>query len=203
MLGWSSLPTLSSSPQATPSRISTAQLGLRLLLASLGVLFVASSIAVLVTAENAHGFRPTGGRGLPASLWGSSALLLATSALMQSSLSALRRNRRLRSQRRLRAAALSAALFLVLQAHSAARLLESEQRAEAGVGMFVFCFYLLVGVHALHVLGGLVAVAVSNHQLSRGEYSASRSEGLALCVQYFHFLGLMWLLLLVTLLWVA
>lgn len=172
-------------------------------MASLGVLFVASSTAVLVTAHQAQGFRAPGDHGLPMSLWGSSALLLATSAWMQSSLSALRHNRRQSSQRRLNAAAAGAGLFLLLQAYSAKRLLGSEQLPEAGASLFVFCFYLLLGVHGLHVVGGLVAVAISSRQLSRGEYSASRSEGLALCVQYFHFLGFMWLLLLATLLWVA
>lgn len=199
MLGCEPLSTDSSSLH----RISTAQLGLRLLLVSLGVLFVASATAVLVTAGQAQGFRPTGGNTLPAGLWGSSALLLATSLWMQSSLKALRLNRPLGSQRRLTAAAGCALLFLVLQAYSATRLLEPENGNGAGASLYVFCFCLLLGVHALHALGGLVALGLSSLQLRRGEYSGSRSEGLAMCTQYFHFLGLMWLLLLGTLLWVA
>jgi cytochrome c oxidase subunit 3 len=57
----------------------------------------------------------------------------------------------------------------------------------------LFTFYMLTGVHALHVVGGFVPLAWVLRRVALREYSSSRFEGVRLCVQYWHFLGLVWL----------
>lgn len=187
---------------ASPGGLTATQLGMRLLLVSLGVLFVAAAAAVLITAARTTNWRPPAATGLPSSLAVSTGLIALTSLLMQRALGALRRNRRNRCRDLLSAAGLAAGAFLLVQALGAGRLLQLESVAQAP-GLFVFCYYLLLGLHGLHVVGGLVPLTWVAVQLQRGEYSSSRQEGLSLCVQYFHFLGVMWLLLLATLAAVA
>lgn len=59
-------------------------------------------------------------------------------------------------------------------------------------------FYILTGVHGLHVLGGLIALGTQ--LLSHNRMSASRWEKrLKLCATYWHFMGGLWLYLFVVL----
>ena len=50
-------------------------------------------------------------------------------------------------------------------------------------------------MHALHVLGGFVPLGIVIHHASRRQYSSSQHEGLSLCAQYWHYLGVVWLIL--------
>ncbi|WEF33795.1 cytochrome c oxidase subunit 3 [Pseudoduganella chitinolytica] len=55
-------------------------------------------------------------------------------------------------------------------------------------------FYMLTGVHALHVVGGMCAAGAVTMRLRR--HGAARSQaGLALCAQYWHLLLAVWLAL--------
>jgi cytochrome c oxidase subunit 3 len=58
-------------------------------------------------------------------------------------------------------------------------------------------FYLLSGLHGLHVIGGLVAAALAGVALSRGGATAggALTSTLVLCARYWHFLLLLWLAL--------
>ncbi|MFP3560246.1 cytochrome c oxidase subunit 3, partial [Paraburkholderia sp. SIMBA_049] len=62
--------------------------------------------------------------------------------------------------------------------------------------------YLLTGLHGLHVLGGLVAWAVTIARLQRGDpFRAQRA--IALCAIYWHFLLAVWLVLLAAMWWMT
>jgi cytochrome c oxidase subunit 3 len=179
--------------------LSMGQLGMILLLVSISVLFVAANIAVLIThAQSPADQRP----GLP---WGtalSSGLLLLVSVELQRGLGAMRRNRFTSCLGGLRRATLGAVGFLVVQAWNARELLAFEG-APATRKLFYFSYGLLVGLHALHVVGGFVPLLVVQSKVARQEYSSSRHAGLTFCVQYWHYLGVVWLLLLGTLLWIV
>ncbi|WP_424360702.1 cytochrome c oxidase subunit 3 [Methylocystis parvus] len=57
-------------------------------------------------------------------------------------------------------------------------------------------FFLLTGAHALHVLGGLVALVRTMVRASLREPDEALSSTVALCATYWHFLLFVWLLLL-------
>jgi len=62
--------------------------------------------------------------------------------------------------------------------------------------------YLLTGLHGLHVLGGLVAWAVTIARLQRGDpFRAQRA--IVLCAIYWHFLLAVWLVLLAAMWWIT
>jgi cytochrome c oxidase subunit 3 len=62
-------------------------------------------------------------------------------------------------------------------------------------------FYLLTGVHAVHLLGGLVAwLRTKVRMLRDGRNLESVRLGVELCTVYWHFLLLVWLVLFVLLL---
>jgi cytochrome c oxidase subunit 3 len=56
-------------------------------------------------------------------------------------------------------------------------------------------FYLITGLHVLHILGGLVAWGVVLDRLWRGTDSAAIVRSVRLCARYWHFLLIVWLVL--------
>jgi cytochrome c oxidase subunit 3 len=93
-------------------------------------------------------------------------------------------------------------IFLCAQALNA-RHLAALEGARASQTLFVFCYDLLVGLHAAHVLGGLVPLILIHNRLQRQDYSSSRHDGVRFTVQYWHYLGVVWLVLLGILIWVG
>jgi cytochrome c oxidase subunit 3 len=53
-------------------------------------------------------------------------------------------------------------------------------------------FYLITGLHGVHVLGGLVGAGVLGLRLARGAELARLRSTAALCAQYWHFLLVLW-----------
>ena len=75
-----------------------------------------------------------------------------------------------------------------------------EQTAYAQPTLFEFTFYLLTGLHALHVLGGFVPLGIVINRASQREYSSSRNDGVRFWVWYWHYLGAIWIVPLVVML---
>ncbi|HEU4580247.1 MAG TPA: cytochrome c oxidase subunit 3 [Polyangiaceae bacterium] len=182
--------------------LSLGQLGVVLLLVSISVLFVAASVAVLITHAQAPAWRASEQHGLPWSTALSTALLALVSAQLQLGLVAIRSNRFTTCLTRLRQGSYAAAGFLFVQAWNA-RQLFALQAQSSNRALFLFSYGLLVGLHALHVLGGFVPLFLVQNKVARRDYSSSRHAGLTFCVQYWHYLGVIWLGLLATLAWVA
>jgi heme/copper-type cytochrome/quinol oxidase subunit 3 len=165
-------------------------------LVSISVLFIATVVALVITRAQAPARTIASVHAVPWGVVTSTLLLGALSWSLQRGLNAIRSNRFERCQRALTGGGALALAFLVGQAFNANRVLASE----AGVqphSLFLVSFFVLIGVHALHVVGGLVPLAVVHLKVVRREYSSSRHEGLKLCVQYWHYLGVVWLFLLV------
>jgi heme/copper-type cytochrome/quinol oxidase subunit 3 len=180
---------------------SLGQLGMVVLLVSLSVLFVAASLAVLITNHQAQAWRAPERRGLPWGTFAGTLLLGAVSYALQSALTAIRNNRFTHCLRYWRLGAAAALCFLFVQALNVRYLLALEG-AQATRTLFVFCYDLLVGLHALHVVGGFVPLVLVHNRLMRRDYSSSRHAGVTFCVQYWHYLGIVWLVLLGVLAWV-
>lgn len=129
----------------------------------------------------------------PPLIWINSAVLIASSAAWEI---ARRAAHRLEWDRMARAALIGAGLGLLFLA---GQLLLWQQYQAAGYYLAAnpanAFFYLLTGVHGLHLVGGVVACAraVGQFGVAGDERRAARNIGL--CAVYWHFLLLVWILL--------
>jgi len=55
-------------------------------------------------------------------------------------------------------------------------------------------FYLITGVHALHLIGGLVALAKTVRRVWQSDDTAAMSLGVELCAVYWHYLLAVWVI---------
>ena len=68
-------------------------------------------------------------------------------------------------------------------------------RMPPGVSIYATTFYLLTGLHAVHVVGGLGPLVLVTARARRGAYWPTRHAGVTYITIYWHFLGAVWLLL--------
>ena len=129
----------------------------------------------------------------PRLLWWNSGVLVATSIAMQATVSAARRGDGVALRKRLLIGGVLTCVFLVGQ------LIAWRQLNAAGYYLgnnpANGFFYLLTAVHAVHVLGGLVAWGRTTLRLGRGEDVARLRLGVELCATYWHFLLIVWFVL--------
>lgn len=181
--------------------------GIAVFLGSLGMLFAATLLAFFIV-------RLEIGRGwpdlppLPRILWGSTLTILFSSAALQRGLIWIRRGQADMLKRYLLVTLALGVLFLMLQTvawlqwlpQAAQRWRESE---EAGLRFALTSFYVLTILHALHVIGGLIPMAVVATRAVRRRYSAAQHSGVQYMAMYWHFLGAVWLVLFASLMLVG
>jgi cytochrome c oxidase subunit 3 len=169
------------------------RLAMAVFLASLSVLFLASLVAYAVVRLGAPSWLPPGTTLPRVSLLRSTLLLALCSVAIQRGLNAIRRGDGVRLGRNLYAGLGLATAFLVSQVDCWMGLFA------AGVvhthSLYGFAFLMLTGLHALHVLGGVVALIVVVVAAHRRAYSWARYAGVRHTVTYWHFLGVVWLVL--------
>ena len=183
-------------------REAAGHLGIWVFIASLVMLFGAT-VTGFIVIRNTDLAWPEDLPALPAVLWVSTLVLIVSSMTMQAALNGIRRGDVGRLGVGIVATLSLGTVFLVLQAWSwwawRASLLASTADDEAQA-FALSAFYVLTGVHGLHVIGGLVALMVVGILNLRGAYTATRHVGVASCTLYWHFLGVVWLFLFPTLL---
>lgn len=64
-----------------------------------------------------------------------------------------------------------------------------------GGGLFFTLYYLMTGLHALHVMGGMAALAVASVRAARGRYGPANHTALELIVLYWHLVDVIWIFL--------
>lgn len=170
--------------EETPRR-----LGLVLFLVSVAVMFIASLIAYGATRASQDHWVSI---GIPGGLWGSSALALGITVVMRRARDDVARNELQRARRHLHLTVGLAAAFLAAQALNWLVVHTDEVVSHS---LYAATFYMLTGLHALHVLGGVVPLVVTTVRAGRGEYSSSRMEALRLLTLYWDFLAAVWVVL--------
>ncbi|CAN5197261.1 cytochrome c oxidase subunit 3 [soil metagenome] len=179
-------------PDST-SPMPTAKVGLGVFLAVVGALFALFISAYSMRAESIDW------RSLPVPgvLWFNTAVLIISSGALQSAGIAARRDDGDAVLFGLLAGAVSAVVFLIGQ------LLAWQQLNAAGYFLAAnpanAFFYLLTAVHGLHLLGGLVALERATVKAWRGADLKRLRLSVELCAMYWHFLLLVWLVLLMLL----
>jgi cytochrome c oxidase subunit III len=182
-------------PRQPSFKMSSEQLLVILGFVTIGILFTATLVAYVVTRVQVHVFRPEASPGLPIGLFGSTAMIFGVSMSMHSAYRSVVENRQESLRRSLWLGLAFAAAFVVGQGFNWAQMIH-EQSALPAPTLFAFTFYLLTGLHAVHVLGGFIPLGIVIHRAARREYSSSRADGVRFCVWYWHYLGVIWLVLL-------
>jgi cytochrome c oxidase subunit 3 len=176
--------------EESPSSLPPAKIGLGVFLAVVGSLF-----ALFISAYSMR-MTMVDWRTLPVPklLWFNTGVLVASSVALQWAYMAARRNDVDGVIIGLLVGGMSAVIFLVGQ------LLAWQQLNVAGY--FVASnpansfFYLITGAHGLHLMGGLVALGRTTAKVWRGGEVARMRLSVELCAIYWHFLLLVWLVLL-------
>jgi heme/copper-type cytochrome/quinol oxidase subunit 3 len=179
--------------RTAPVELSTGKLGMRLLIASLAVLFAASITGYIVVRTRAEVWPPAGMPALPSGLWLSTVLIVLSSVTMAWAVAGIRRDR----QRPLRLGLLLTFLlglaFLASQTVNWFGLVAANVRP--GANLYAFTFFVLTWLHALHVVGGLVPLGLVTARAWRGGYTAGFHPGVEYTAMYWHFLDVVWLVL--------
>jgi cytochrome c oxidase subunit 3 len=165
-----------------------------LFLVSLSILFAASLVGYLVVRQRAARWVPEGTPPLPWGLWLSTLVLVISSGTMHGALLAIRGGRQQPATRALAATLALGILFLLTQVWNWWRMVAVDAVLPTG-SLYGFTFYVLTVLHALHVVGGLVPLALTTAKSSRGAYSWADFQGVRLTGMYWHFLGVVWLVL--------
>jgi cytochrome c oxidase subunit III len=168
-------------------------LGMWIFLATLAVLFLAAIVGYLVVRLKATDWPPAGMPRLPRALWLATVVLLAASVTIHRALGAIRAGERTASRRWLAVTLGLAFAFLAVQSWNWWGLIRL--RLTAASNLYAFTFFMLTGLHAAHVIGGIVLLAVVLARSYRGRYGSGHHPGVTYAAMYWHFLDAVWLLL--------
>ncbi len=177
-------------------RIETAKLGIWVALGSITMLFAAFTSAYIVRSAG-DDWIPL---AVPPLLWVNTAVILLSSVVMEMALRAFLAWRPVAFRKWLLATAVLGILFLTGQVVAWGQL--------AAQGIYLQShphssfFYVLTGVHAVHLVAGVLAlcyvlILATRYQLTPGESSSP-----SVCATYWHFVGAVWLYLMVVLFYV-
>src|SRR5262245_60902951 len=176
--------------------ISKGQLGVWILLTAVIMLFAGLSSAYIVL----RGVPAWQTIALPSLLWTNTAILLLSSVAIDLSRRAIRRSDAQSMKRWLAVGALLGVAFLVGQFAAWRQLVHAgvylPSTLQSGF------FYILTGLHGVHLFGGIVALAFVLFKALKNHLTAFNYEPLKLCALYWHVMDALWIYLFLMLLFV-
>ncbi len=171
-----------------------SKVGLAIFLAVAGCLFSLLAAAFFMRGDAPDWQMPP----IPGILWFNTFVLAASSVALQLALVAARRAEVERVKTALLVGAATAGLFLIGQIWAWRELIDLRFFASSNAANAFF--YLLTGAHALHLVGGLVALARTTDKVrGAGRVTRALTTSVELCAIYWHFLLFVWLLMFVML----
>ena len=184
------------------ARFGAGRFGMILFLGSVAMLFIATILAVLAIRLDDNAW-PLELPPMPIAVWVSTGLLLISSLTLQWGVAASRHDS-VGTVRIMMLLTLALGIgFLISQTIGwfdwNAAIQAMIDRDEAA-GLAATGFHVLTGIHALHVLGGLIPLTVITFVVLLGAWETGRERGIRYMAMYWHFLGIIWLALVVTLL---
>ena len=168
-------------------------LGMWVFLATLTVLFLAAIVGYLVVRLKATDWPPKGMPRLPAGLTLATGLLVAASVAIHRAARTIRSGKRARCTRWLAATLVLGSAFLAVQCWNWWGLIRLHLTAASN--LYAFTFFMLTGLHAAHVIGGIALLAVVYARSRGGRYGSGDHPGVTYAAMYWHFLDAVWLVL--------
>ena len=175
----------------------TARIGMVIFLASWAMLFAALLLAYAFVRARSEAWPPPGLTRLPRLLPLANTVVLAlSSACLEYGLREVRRARAQVLEHSLLATFVLGVLFLGLQALLWGVLARGGLRLDSGA--YASVFYGLTWIHALHVAVGLVGLVRMARGAMAGEYNAVWHLPVRLWAMYWHFVGVVWVVMFVS-----
>lgn len=184
--------------RTNPCNLELGAFGFSLFLASLGVFFAGSLVSYLIVRLRADVWPPIDAPPLPEGLWVSTFVILLTSASIQWALHSIRNNKKNSLLYALYGTTGLGFLFLILQVLNWEALIHRELLMQDN--LYAFTFYFLTGIHAIHVVGGIIPLIVTIIKAHQHLYTSYHYNGIYYCTMYWHFLDCVWIILFTTLL---
>lgn len=176
-------------PTSSSARRLSASVALNFFLAIVGILF----FLLIVTYAGRMAFEDWRPAPPPSLLWQNTIILVLASAAMEWARRSAIRSRIENVKLGMLAAGILTAAFVTGQV-LAWRSLHAMPAFNATNPAIAF-FYLITGLHALHMLGGLVAWGRVLDKVWGGDDLDGVSRSVRLCARYWHFLLAVWLVL--------
>ena len=131
----------------------------------------------------------------PKVFWYSTATILLSSVTIQMALRSFKQREMNRYRKLMAVTVIFGAAFIVLQVIGFQQLWNSgiQFKGVAGAGQFL---YVIFGLHALHVLGGIVTLIVMLLKAFFGNTKTYSSTGIEVAAIYWHFVDVIWIFLL-------
>jgi len=177
-----------------------AKLGMLLFLASIGVFFAAGLVGFAVLRFASTDTSIDVG-GFPISLLVSTACMFGVSSSLYQAVGAIRKERQSQFLRWLSAGMLAAFAFTVFQSIGIHELASQMYRSSESQLTYLSrgLIATITIIHILHVLGGLIALALIYLRARKGNYDHEKHFSIDLCASYWRFLDFVWVTILITL----
>jgi cytochrome c oxidase subunit III len=179
-------------------------IGLWLVLAALGMLFVSSMLLYVLMRLHVFGRISNEPIHMPLLAWGSTIVLLAGSFTAHRAVAAIRRERLGTCLKFLYITSALAVLFLIVQSPCMAQVLDEHRQLRdaaaankvpgqfAPVSLYGLVFILIL-LHALHVVGGIIALGIVTWRARGQKYDHENYLGVQFAARYWHFLDIVWI----------
>lgn len=132
----------------------------------------------------------------PQVFWYSTAAILLSSLMIQMALRSFKQREMNRYRQLMMMTLILGAAFIVLQWNGFMQLWNNgvQFKGVAGAGQFL---YVIFGLHALHVLGGVIALMIMSVKAFFGKTKVYGGTGVEVMATYWHFVDVLWIYLFV------
>ena len=178
-------------------RMAIGQLGMVVLFVSLSAGFIASIAGYIVVRLNNQGWTRADMPELPNGLFASTLVLILVSYFFHKSVSAGKDDQQTNLVRYLSLGTLCVVGFVGAQTWNWLYMASQGLPPDAK-SLYAFTFWMLTVLHALHVFGGLIPSGIVLHKAIKGRYGPLNYRALSYHAQYWHFLDIVWVIMLIT-----
>jgi cytochrome c oxidase subunit 3 len=176
-----------------PVQLAAGALGMIFFIAALTMFFGAGIVVYLIMRQMHQPWPPNGFPALPPSLWLSTLDIVLASVSIHGAVLAAGRGDKAGLQRTLVAALVLGLAFLGLQSYAWYRIWTQVAAVTiAGSSSYLKMFYALTGLHAIHVGGGLVPLAMLTAAAYRDAAVRTGNAAVRYTAVYWHFLDVVW-----------
>ncbi len=174
--------------------------GARLFIASLSVFFVSCTLlyAIYVMLRIAPEVGQVQPFYLPRLFLLTTVNMLAISVLLHMAVEAVRRERLGDFARYIVLAFVLSIAFFIIQGSALTWMVGELLKPAASIRNLYGLTFFLVVVHALHVVGGVAGLTFLLFGMTRGDYDHERNFPVRFCALYWHFLDVVWILMLIS-----